>query len=116
MTDEIGIYRGEAKDIRDMSIAKDVAETLHKHYPSHMWAVNVAEGLINIKNFRISSSHGMVIPLKDYNSDIGNKLVIKYGGEFLERAHLARGRDRSEDANILEGVADKYQPSNGIIR
>lgn len=115
-TDDPTIYRGDANDVRDMSICKDVAETLHKHYPGHLWAVSIRPGVIDIKNLLISHSHGMVIHLSQYYSDPSNKLVVKFGGEFLERAHMARGANRGDDAEILEGVADKYQPSNGLIR
>ena len=58
----------------------------------------------------------MVIHLTNYFSDPGNKLVIKMAGEFLERAHMRRGAHSGEDAHILEGVAEKYQPSNGLVR
>ena len=115
-TDEPNIYTGHADDVRDMSICKDVAETLHKHYPGHLWAVSVAPGVVNIKNLLISHSHGMVIHLTQYYADVANKMVIKMGGEFLERAHLKRGANQGDDANVLEGVADKYQPSDGLIR
>ena len=113
---EASIATGTVDDIRDMSICKDVAETLHQHYPGHLWAVAVQPGVIIIKNLSISHSHGMVIHLTTYNSDPSNKMVIRLGGEFLERARLKRGRDTGEEVKVLEGVEDKYQPINGIVR
>lgn len=110
------LIRGDTNDIRDMSICKDVAETLHSKYPGHLWAVSIQGGTIIIKNLAVSHSHGMVVHLSSYYADPSNSKIMRYAGELLERAHLRRGRDTGDTATILEGVAEKYQPSNGIIR
>lgn len=110
------LVQGHTQDIRDMDIAKDVAESLHRHYPGHLWAVNVQGGIIGIRNLAISHSHGMVVHLDTYYQDPGNKKIIMSAGELLERAHLKRGRDDGDQAIILEGVAEKYQPRDGIVR
>lgn len=110
------LYRGDAETLQEMDICKDVAETLHQHYPGHLWAVSVQNGAVVVKNLKISHTHGMIIHLKNYFADPSNKLVIRLGGELLERAHIKRGRDDGENAYILEGAAAKYQPTNGIIR
>jgi hypothetical protein len=110
------ILQGTAKNVRDMGVARDVAETLNKHYPGHLWAVSIEGQVIAIKNLAISHSHGMVLHMDSYYADPSRLKVVRMGGELLERAHFRRGKDTGEDAHILEGVADKYQPSNGIIR
>lgn len=116
MMTEPNICVGFAEDVKDLTICKDVAETLNKHYPGHLWAVSIRPGVIDIKNLLISHTHGMVIHLSQYYSDPSNRLVVRMGGEFLERAHMQRGANKGDDANILEGVAEKYQPGNGLIR
>lgn len=106
----------DVQDARDMTIAKDVAETLYKHYPLHMWAVTVRGGIIFIKNMSISSSHGMTVFLDSYYSDPGNTKIIRFAGELLERANLRRGKDTGDEVTHVEGLAENYQPINGLIR
>jgi hypothetical protein len=110
------ISAGFAETIGDMDICKNVAESLHKKYPGHLWAVSIQGGMIIIKNLAISHTHGMAVKLTSYYADPRNHKVIMMAGELLERAHLKRGRDTGEPVNILEGVAEKYQPSHGVIR
>jgi hypothetical protein len=107
---------GFAETVSELSICKDVAESLHKKYPGHLWAVSVQGGMIVIKNLAISHTHGMCVKLENYYADPRNKRILLMAGELLERAHLKRGRDEGAPVNILEGVAAKYQPSNGRIR
>lgn len=110
------LLQGHTQDIRDMDIAKDVAESLHKHYPGHLWAVSVQGGIVYIRNLAVSHSHGMVVHLSSYYADPGNRKIITSAGELLERAHLKRGADNGDQAIILEGVAEKYQPRDGLVR
>ena len=107
---------GFADTVRDMDVCKDVAESLHKHYPGHLWAVSIQGGMIVIKNLAISHSHGMCVRLDSYYADPRNHKIMMMAGELLERAHLRRGRDDGAPVTILEGVAAKYQPSSGKIR
>lgn len=110
------ITTAEVHDVRDMTIAKDVAETLHKHYPGHLWAVSVKSGVIFIRNLSISSSHGMCVHLDSYYADPSNLKIIRFAGELLERANLRRGQDTGDVVTNVDGLAENYQPINGMIR
>ncbi len=101
----------------DMTLAKQAADLLNSHYPGHLWAVNVNSegGVMVIKNLAIASSYGMVLHLKNVYQDPTLKCVVKSGGEFLERAHMMRGRWSGEDAKELEGVKTEHKPRNGLI-
>lgn len=86
-----------------MHLAREIAETLHEHYPGHMWAVNIRDGGATIKNFYISDSYCMFMNLNEFtDAGVRKKGVIRAGGEFLERAHMAR-KGFQEQTGILEG-------------
>jgi len=80
--------------IQDYDTAKRIAETLHSHYPGHMWAVSCSAetGVANVYNLGLSGRWGFIIKLKDIIHDPSMKKVIMAGGEILERYRLARGR------------------------
>ena len=106
------IYQAETQEVRDMGMARDIAETLHAHYPGHLWAVNVKSGVATIKALNISSQWGMVLHYENIKGDakVRAERVMRSGGEFLERAHLSRGKYRAgERAKVLEGAPD-YSP------
>lgn len=100
------------EEAQDMTMAKDIAETLFKHYPGYMWAVNVKSGIALIKCLNISSLYGFVLKYKDIKDDAGfrQKEVLRAGGELLERAKMNRGA-RQEGSKVLtvDGIAD-YKP------
>lgn len=108
---------GHKVEGQDLILAKSSADLLEKHYPGHLWAVyvNSEGGVMNIKALNISGLYGMVIHLKTIYQDPTLKTVVRFAGEFLERAHLRRGRNTGEDPKILEGAKAKHQPKNGII-
>lgn len=91
----------------DYLTARQMAETLHKHYPGHLWAVTCEglKGIATVRNLRLSGNWGFIIKLRDLNADPGMKEVIRAGGELLERYRVARGRFNPEDME-RELVAD----------
>jgi len=101
----------------DEMLARDAAETLNKHYPGHLWAVNVNSdpkgGIMVIKNFAISSTFGMTLHLAKLDPTL--KKVVMAGGELLERAKMLRGKAQGDKATYVDGIPDKYQ-KGGLIR
>jgi hypothetical protein len=100
------------EEMQDMTMAKDIAETLFATYPGYMWGVNVKSGIALIKCLNVSSLWGFVLKYKDIKDDAGfrKKEVIRAGGEILERAKLKRGeREKGEMAVAVEGIAS-YKP------
>lgn len=110
---------GHSMEADDILLAKRAAELLNKHYPGHLWAVNVNSegGVMIIKNYRLSFSYGMVLHLRNIYADPSLRRVIRAGGELLERAHMVRGRATGEEARVLEGVEKRHEPvfKAGII-
>lgn len=77
----------------DMTIARNVAETLVKHYPGYSWKVT-AESKHGVVYFQIPELMGptlqYVIKLGVFE-DLTPKLIAACGGELLERMGLRRG-------------------------
>lgn len=70
--------------------AKLIAEKLHQHYPGHLWAVQIEQGLANIYNLALSGRWGFTVHLRKIDADY--KTIVRAGGELLERYRLSRGK------------------------
>lgn len=79
----------------DLVMAKTMSEVLNRHYPGHMWAVNVqgVQGIATIYNLALSGRWGFVLRLPDhYSASDFDRAIVNAGGELLERYRLARGK------------------------
>ncbi len=107
-------------DLYDRELAGRIGEKLNKHYPGHMWAVNVnsvdTARVVNIFDFAISQQYGYVLHLDTVENDPTLKCVIKAGGEILERANFARGQAKGEFAQHIDGAFDRHQPKSRLIQ
>lgn len=84
----------------DLILAKQMAETLHKHYPGHLWAVTCEgkQGIATVRNLALSGNWGFIIKLRDhYSASTFEREVMRAGGELLERFRQRAGR-ASQDA------------------
>ncbi len=98
-------FYGDAQHVQDLSLAKEIGETLHAAYPGHLWACYVGGGVVKISNLRLSTRFGMVLHQdKLGDATVRKAKIIRSAGEFLERAHWARGAYSGEDATVLEGA------------
>jgi hypothetical protein len=92
----------------DDTIAAQVAHALIEAYPGHPWHVEAKQGVVIIKHMRISGKQGMIRHQRSiYSASDLKKVAIAYGGEFLERAGLARGVYSGETVRKVEGVLTK---------
>jgi hypothetical protein len=104
----------------EQTIAKNSVEALMNAYPGYSWFVEVRDGLLMIRNYEVDwrGRYCMVRKLGLVQHDYGRLVreIVHAAGEYLERAHLRRGRAReNEMSKILEG-ADKYTPApSGIL-
>lgn len=105
-------FDGHTYTSNDEILAKQAADMLNKHYPGHLWAVNVNSdekgGIMVIKNFSVSFRYGYTLHLTKLDVDM--KKVMRAGGEILERAKMHRGTGRGELATHVDGLPDKHQP------
>lgn len=106
--------------LNDKMLCYNVGKVLNKHYPDHIWAVNVNSqgGVVDILAYNISKEYGMRLLYTEVANDPSLTCVIKAGGELLERAWKARGRNDGQKPATLEGakLGDRIAIENGIIR
>lgn len=103
------IVQADTEHAQDISLAKEIAETLNAHYPGHLWAVTVRGGAVVIKDLYISSLYGVVLHTSNMqDAGVRSRKVIGAGGELLERANLRRG-EYTEKATKVEGI-NNYNP------
>jgi len=82
-------------DANDYVTAKNAADTLHKHYPGHLWAVAIdrAAHMLDVRNLALSGAWGFRISLDAvYSGTQFERMVMRAGGELLERYRVARRR------------------------
>ena len=100
--------------------AQDIAfNVLYPAYPGHPWSVRVDTGLIFIKHLDFPKNWGMVLRTTeaDHDAAVLKKKIILLAGEWLERAHMVRGR--YEDGQItktVEGVPDPIKPLEDNVK
>lgn len=84
--------------INEQVMAKNMAEVLNRHYPGHMWAVNVQDSVVNVFNLALSGRWGFTLSIPaQYSASDFDRQVMRAGGELLERYRLARGRFNEEN-------------------
>lgn len=98
----------ECEHDRDDPMAVEMVQTLSHAYPGHSWFVKITGGIVHVKNLDMSEKWGMCLHYSQIKSDASERKreLIRAGGEFLERAHLARGM-KTEAHKAIEGVPMK---------
>lgn len=93
-----------SRDLADMTTAKAVADVLDRHYPGHLWKVNVdsMNGIATVLNMRLSGNWGFILKLTDtYSGSEFEKRVMLAGGELLERYRLHTGAFRQSQYDSI---------------
>jgi hypothetical protein len=101
---------GQASKAADTALAMRILQKLLDHYPGHPWWVQIppGQGVAYIKHTLLSRTYGMVIHLSSLATDPDLKLVVRYGGEMLERWNQVRGGMRGEDIiNAMPAFNDR---------
>ena len=85
-----------------VSMVKNVADTLDKHYPGHPWMVGPSNdySMLAIWNGNLSSRYGMWVKVTDIDPEYRN--VMRCAGELLERAKVSRGKAKEDELENLE--------------
>ncbi|MGL4232992.1 MAG: hypothetical protein ACRDAM_14670 [Casimicrobium sp.] len=91
-------------DANDALTARNVAEALNKHYPGHLWAVDIPphQGVINVRDLMLAGNWGFRI-LKTQWATVSEleKLAMRYGGELLERYKVSRSKLNHDEIDSL---------------
>ena len=86
----------------DLVLARNMAETLHRHYPGHAWAVTCERGVATVRDLLLSGQMGFVLRVADqYSASEFERAVVRAGGEMLERYRLSRGQPRDDEYENL---------------
>jgi hypothetical protein len=88
----------------ELTLAKQMADTLHRHYPEHLWAVtvNAKQGMADVRNMALSGNWGFRLHIPAiYSASEFDKRVRNAGGELLERYRIRRGRAQADDVLAL---------------
>lgn len=95
---------------RDEGLARDCLTLLCHAYPGHEWWVEIKGGCIVIKHLGLSHVAAMTLHYKKVliDPETLRKAVVWSGGEFLERAGLARGKKSGQIVTEIEGVKPKH--------
>jgi len=94
--------RSMMKEATVVSLVKNVADTLDKHYPGHAWMVGPSNdySMLAIWNGHLSARYGMWIRVTDIDPEYRN--VMRWAGELLERARVSRGKANEDELEILD--------------
>lgn len=92
----------------DMNLMKQIGDKLFAHYPGYQWAVSVVKGVVQVRNLNLSGKWGFVLLTKDIDPDL--KVVMRAGGEILERYRLKRGAYNEDAYNSL-----KFTPTGLLV-
>jgi len=91
-------------DAQDIGTAKEIADTLHMHYPGHLWAVTVdsRQGIIIVKDLSLSGNMGFMLHTKTiYSASQLAHRAMQAGGELLERYRVKRGPVNVEQLSAM---------------
>lgn len=89
-------------DARSFRVERAIGEILVKKYPGFKWIVDadVANNVAYITVAQLVSDRCYVIHLDQMDND--GKMVIRAGGEILERFYITRGKMRANEMATLK--------------
>lgn len=89
-----------------------IGAILKHHYPLHMWQVGIVGDMFYIKAMNVNRKMGVYIHPNDLrNEKTGPGVIMRAGGELLERFGFRRGSLRlDEQRNAKRDIADNAMP------
>jgi hypothetical protein len=107
------IAHGSADEALDLQKAKEVAQTLEKHYPNHPWLISFQGRALVVRHLAISDlvrndlgrdGFGFVLKhLSTYSASDLARNAVNAGGQMLEAFGLKRGAWKGEEPVIPAG-------------
>lgn len=89
--------------LKEMDLAKQIADKLDTHFPGYLWAVNVDlfGGMATIQPLRLTGEWGCYLKLASLMNDPTLAAVVRSGGEILERYRVHRGAADADEIGSL---------------
>jgi hypothetical protein len=81
-------------------MCRGFAEFINNIYPGYVWQVGMMGDLVYVQNLSLNRKQGFRVPLKDI--DIDGKVLMRAGGELLERYRLRRGKKEPDRVKALK--------------
>lgn len=107
-------------DAKNAATATEIAGILEKQFPGYIWMVApcVEAGYADVRLMNVSAKYGYRINLKrDYFEDPSRRIVIKAGGEIVDRYRLSVRADEAKLASLRqiagETIGDLSTMANG---
>jgi len=102
VSDLIVTEAGDPDEQSDMAIAKQVGDTLQRHYPNHPWVISVQGRALIVRHLAIAAEVAAKIHREGFGSVLPKdklgtpkqirRTAVKFGGELLEAFQLPRGK------------------------
>lgn len=107
----ITMEEGRPEEQADMAIARQVAAALNRHYPDHLWHIQVQGGGLVLRHHAISvvasaflrrEGFGFLMPRNKMGTpDEITQSAVMAGGAMLELFGLPRGKSPTPDPDTL---------------
>lgn len=101
-----GVLAGRKKMMRlpteqeAFDMCRGFAEFMNRLYPGYMWEVGMMSDIVYVRNLNLDKKAGFKLPLKDI--DVDGRVLMRAGGELLERFRLKRGRKNVDAVRSLK--------------
>ena len=92
---------------QEMAVCSFVGEVLHVAYPGHLWRVEAQQGVVTVHNLLLSGKWGFRLRIVDL--DTMGKIVIRAGGELLERYNMSRAKKKVQVAGELADMKRDFK-------
>lgn len=105
--------------LADTELASRALKILTDSYPGYIWEIGLDEedlgGIMTVVNKTVNEyifdqNYGYVLKLSRVYTDPTLNCVKHAGGEILERANLARGRNNGNPVKNIDGVDHNRHP------
>ncbi|MBF0212367.1 MAG: hypothetical protein HQM00_02245 [Magnetococcales bacterium] len=82
----------QADTIGEQEVARRCLQVLHLHYPGYDWEVNCHGGVVEVFNLTLHPNFGFRRKMSELSNDPSLRLIMRAGGELMERFHVTRTR------------------------
>lgn len=90
-------------------ICNGLALGLNMIYPNYLWQVGMNQNMVYIKNATLNDKMAYHIHIKKFDPE--GKVLMRIGGEILERFSVRRGRGAYDEVELLKrDILDNCTP------
>ena len=96
-------------DQEALEICKAFTATLDMIYPGYIWQAGMNQDLVYIQCMSLNKQLGYRLPLKCF--DVEGKVLMRIGGEILERFNMRRGKaDQNAKRSLVRDIRGDATP------